>query len=670
MERPESLVAIGANGDSTEAVSSHPSPSPEAVEKNAAKSFPEAAAAAAAAALQDFPAVRRSPRIAMEVELASRQQKKDEQRRKALEVATGNDSVHRSRLVTPAKGQASDPPLSLSNGTTSPSPLFPQFSAMPLTPDPGINEMYEDTPQGVQESPFGDYLERRYKEIFKQEASGSSQLLPTLRDLADAVTTTSSRSCLPSNSRHDVALRLMEGSTIKQEQANADAYAPIDLARTNSNEIYQSLIDMEPSFKKPESIYSRTAPLSEEVIRKSPDPVSATKEISMAIDDSTKEDPCMLLPMLELFESGEITLPSGSTNACDLAPTLSLQPQTSIDHFRLFHEEVSWIDHIMNIESFSGLRQCHDDKELWNVMDVLHDHSDVAIVPKDTCQTAVKATKAMFDGPIKPQALLFNNPAIHEVPSQAHPPHATLELEDFANNSQSSMECHASPYTRIHDIVAANAKQIQKTKRLIKVKKRRVPKKPTTKKPKQPNARTGKQKEEKVQSLISDKMPSVVKEKELPRADALPLLAVCTGEPLFKLKDVAKTDLMDQEPNNDVENARGSIVKTEVLDRNDKIWFDNLKSLKAFHLHFGHINVPLHNPLYRKLFNWLKRQVRHPQNGCCARHCHSDPHHLLLLLYRLPPCSAHVCPPFCQGRSKGIHESRSLVASTIDGFCL
>ena len=73
MEKPESLCATATSGDATEVPSSSPSASREAVEKCEAKA---SAKAAAAVALQDIPEVRRSPRIAMEAELA-RKQKQD-----------------------------------------------------------------------------------------------------------------------------------------------------------------------------------------------------------------------------------------------------------------------------------------------------------------------------------------------------------------------------------------------------------------------------------------------------------------------------------------------------------------------------------------------------------------------------------------------------------------
>ena len=616
MEKPESLRATATSGDATEAPSSSPSASRVAVEKCEAKA---SAKAAAAVALQDIPEVRRSPRIAMEAELA-RQQKQDEKNRKALAAGTGNDSAHRSRVVTPAKLQASSPHRSHVHCTNSPSRIFPQFSTMPMTPDSGINLGIYEAKLGIPESPFGDYLERRYKEIFKQEATGPSQL-PTLAGLVDPVTMPGSS--MASTSIHESTLLSMEESIIKQERANPDEYAPIDLTRTNSNEIYQSLMEMEPSFKKPKSCLTKKARFSEEVIGTSPDPVDATKELSLTLDGPAKDDACMLLPMLELFESGEISLPSGTTSACDLPPPVPLQPQTTLDHLRLIHEEFSWIDHIMTIESVTGIHQCHEDNELWNVLDVLHDHSDLAaVVPVGSRQTAAKTTKATFDVTIKPQAFSCNGQSSRrDVRTQA-PPHATFENPEVVNKSQSSMERQGSPFPRIEDIVAANTKQ--KTKSVITVKKRAVRKKPS-RKPKKPSGRTAKQKQKQVRSTVSNKIPSILEEKASSMAVELPMHAVYPREPPFNIIDANKTGLSDPQPSDDPKLARMGTVKTEVSDRNEKMWLNSFKSLKAFHQHFGHATVPAHNPVYQKLFNWLKRQVRPHATPRSARHCHTVP---------------------------------------------
>jgi hypothetical protein len=242
----------------------------------------------------------------------------------------------------------------------------------------------------------------------------------------------------------------------------------------------------------------------------------------------------------------------------------------------------------------------------------------------DTCQTAVKATKAIFDVTIRPQVFLCSDQSsFHDVPTQA-PPHATFELSEVVNKSRSSStERQGSPFPRIQDIVAANTKQIQKTKSIITVKKRTVRKKPS-RKPKQSSGRTGKQKQKQVRSMVSNKMPSIVTEEGSSMADELPVHAVYPREPPLKIMDPNKAGLTDQQPRDDPEKARMEIVKTEVSDRNDRIWLDSFKSLKAFHHHFGHSVVPAHNPLYQKLFYWVKRQVRHHAT-CSARHCHTVP---------------------------------------------
>jgi hypothetical protein len=326
-------------------------------------------------------------------------------------------------------------------------------------------------------------------------------------------------------------------------------------------------------------------------------------EVSTATDDSTQDDAIFpTIPNPIDSQSVEIPLPDGS-------PAASLQRQTSFDHFLLFHQEADWTDHIMNIESVPGMRPCHEDTEPWNVSGGLHDHRYLTVVPSGTPRM-VDSKHSFLDTTIKPQAGLCNHQASHEKITRA-PTCASVGLVDDAKQTLSSTGRQESAFFSFPDIlaaVAASAKKIPKTKTRF-TKKKATVKQKMTKKSKQPQAKVANQ-TKRLQSKKSETVPASVGNDTSKSNGCCPAHGFSAQKTPFKIQDAVAACLKDQEAKDDSNEEKGHIVKKEPADRNDRAWHDNLKALKAFHRRYGHTVVPPNDPLYTKLFNWMKRQVR------------------------------------------------------------
>lgn len=360
--------------------------------------------------LKDFQEVRRSPRIAKETEL-SKQRAAEEKRRKELEaIAAAKEAVSNKalRCGTPRKHQGK---AKWEQGTPKKSSFASKYS-MKSAPLPARRPSSNFTPRTpnstfesakvMQESPFNDYLEQKYKEIFLRQAASSAGL-PSLQSYSEASTSSSIESLYPQDSKK------------MNEKEFMNECAPIDLARTNSLEIYKSLLALDPDFKSTiagEEPADVVLPLGRKLARISPNPTETALAKNSEETEASMDKEALPLPMLRWLDSGFISLSDGIAGTKGLSlhtgggsggslPTTSLQPQTSLDLFRLFHQDYTpTVDHVMDLESMTndgGMTLWKENEEDTLLLPtatkgIRRDHRNRSIVSIDTTESTVPSS--------------------------------------------------------------------------------------------------------------------------------------------------------------------------------------------------------------------------------------------------------------------------------------
>jgi hypothetical protein len=563
-----------------------------------------------------------SPRTATGIEVGGREQEGKHVRTPLLEAslcACSDDSACCNRLVSPTipthripgseSGQTDEGcglfPSRPNWIATSP-PACPQFSVIPPTSQSEIDH-FLDLTQNLQESPYGDYLERKYRAISNQVVRAPS-MLPTRLDFADSGT-----GPMPSSVAKcdlELGLFLTEKPTTIQDLDNPDEYAPIDLARTSTTEIYNSLIALDSPLQETIGCDGNLASSTDARVR----------QASIDHDESGQDD-ALFEPFL--VESGEIFSADERAKAVENPPVLALQPQVSLDLFRLFHHDAGSTEHIMNFDSVTGMLLWQQNCELWDESDVVQNHRQLTVFPTDASQLGKGNNTSKRDFNVKPSARLCKNQA-SQVTTTGALKRGTVGCADIPKPGLPPTDRQGSAFAAVPVIVdtfSLISAKIGGEMKTTAAKKKRVNKtKKTNKHPKKPQVSTASQ-GKKVEDKLGESNHPLFAENVASKTNGSPLLCIVAEPPLRPpINSSSTTDEVSNKRFGQVqhkENSRGdsnegkpASSKPELSDRNNRIWHENLKALEEFHQLYGHMVVPPNDPKNRKLFNWMKRQVR------------------------------------------------------------
>jgi len=565
-------------------------------------------------------------------------------------LTSSEKASHHSRLVTPAKEDTlptentwdhmmleseSMPNRTVHHSHTidhimSPPRNEDYCNVAPSTPEFGMDTSREMT-NDLKESPFGDYLDRKYNEIFNQEAMGSSQL-PTLDESMDD----SVPSILPS--RQGVAKKF----TIEQELSNLDEYTPIDLTRTNTTEIHQSLIALNASLSGP-----RVTPI-DDIVRRDMDPVDAAiQENSIGATPYSMDD-TVHLPILNLFGSGEISIPTSIGRVGDSFPIPSFQPKP-------FHRNAGWTDHIMNTESIASLRLRPEEMDLWRMSDIKHRGPFLTVAPSATSQkTLIPNPESLYTMIGRTVPFGKENEQQWQKVTRAHVPKRVsteLKADRKKRRVDSQVDKKEIELPPLPDIAAVVARQLQNPKPIVEPKtKTKVIKKKQSRKSKPPKTKIAKQHAN--QSLVTkvDKTPSEPSglNSSTVTGSNLPKIINSVGTLINGIHSTK--EISPKSKDTTMKEANETVSSKGSMERNDRQWLNTFNVLKEFHSRNGHIVVPSRDPKFFKLFNWLKRQVRFLTIWVLAGRSRSPPLTLVYAASCFSLKNQSVIMPVCSSR--------------------